>query len=171
MPEHKRSTAYILHAQSKAVQRLLSRSTAHLDPRSLEDHEFKLLRHLRIYANFAGTFHGATLPQNIREGLDAFQDGERRRHWPSQRLPQNIREAPLPQYITGDIREAPDATEAQLRHAADLRFAVRDSRLTAAAAAERDRGLEDDLQDALYVSRNDAARRAHVARDLARMRA
>ena len=50
-------------------------------------------------------------------------------------------------------------------------FAVRDSRLTAAAAAERDRGLEDDLQDALYVSRNDAARRAHVARDLARMRA
>jgi hypothetical protein len=164
MPEHKRSTAYILHAQSKAVQRLLSRSTAHLDPRSLEDHEFKLLRHLRIYANFAGTFHGATLPQNIREGLDAFQDGERRRHWP---LPQNIREAPLPQYI----REAPDATEAQLRHAADLRFAVRDSRLTAAAAAERDRGLEDDLQDALYVSRNDAARRAHVARDLARMRA
>ena len=167
MPEHKRSTAYILHAQSKAVQRLLSRSTAHLDPRSLEDHEFKLLRHLRIYANFAGSFHGATLPQNIREGLDAFQGGERRRHWPSQRLPQNIREAPLPQYI----REAPDATEAQLRHAADLRFAVRDSRLTAAAAAERDRGLEDDLQDALYVSRNDAARRAHVARDLARMRA
>ena len=68
MPEHKRSTAYILHAQSKAVQRLLSRSTAHLDPRSLEDHEFKLLRHLLIYANFAGTFHGARLPQNIREG-------------------------------------------------------------------------------------------------------
>ena len=50
----------------------------------------------------------------------------------------------------------------------DLR---RESRLTAAAAAERDRGLEDDLQDALYVSRNDAVRRAHVARDLARMRA
>ena len=171
MPEHKRSTAYILHAQSKAVQRLLSRSTAHLDPRSLEDHEFKLLRHLRIYANFAGTFHGATLPQNIREGLDAFQDGERRRHL---RLPQNIREALDDGHVitTNTAVDAlPDATEAQLRHAADLRFAVRDSRLTAAAAAERDRGLEDDLQDALYVSRNDAARRAHVARDLARMRA
>ena len=172
MPEHKRSTAYILHAQSKAVQRLLSRSTAHLDPRSLEDHEFKLLRHLRIYASFAGTFHGATLPQNIREGLDAFQDGERRRHWPTVPLPQNIREALDDVHATNTAVDAlPDATEAQLRHAADLRFAVRDSRLTAAAAAERDRGLEDDLQDALYVSRNDAARRAHVARDLARMRA
>ena len=172
MPEHKRSTAYILHAQSKAVQRLLSRSTAHLDPRSLEDHEFKLLRHLRIYANFAGTFHGATLPQNIREGLDAFQDGERRRHWPTVPLPQNIREALDDVHATNTAVDAlPDATEAQLRHAADLRFAVRESRLTAAAAAERDRGLEDDLQDALYVSRNDAVRRAHVARDLARMRA
>jgi len=168
MPEHKRSrTAYILHAQSKAVQRLLSRSTAHLDPRSLEDHEFKLLRHLRIYASFAGTFHGATLPQNIREGLDFFVD-----HWPTVPLPQNIREALDDVHATNTAVDAlPDATEAQLRHAADLRFAVRDSRLTAAAAAERDRGLEDDLQDALYVSRNDAARRAHVARDLARMRA
>ena len=169
MPEHNRSTAYILHAQSKAVQRLLSRSTAHLDPRSLEVHEFKLLRHLRIYAGFADTFHR---PQNIREGLDAFQDGERRRHWPTVPLPQNIREALDDVHATNTAVDAlPDATEAQLRHAADLRFAVRDSRLTAAAAAERDRGLEDDLQDALYVSRNDAARRAHVARDLARMRA
>ena len=57
------------------------------------------------------------------------------------------------------------------RHIACLAQHVRESRLTAAAAAERDRGLEDDLQDALYVSRNDAVRRAHVARDLARMRA
>jgi hypothetical protein len=168
MPEDQRSTAYILHAQSKAVQRLLSRSTAHLDPRSLEVHEFKLLRHLRIYANFADTFHGAKLPQNIREGLDAFQDGERDRH---SRLPQNIREA-LDETETNTAVDAlPDATESQLRHAADLRFAVRDSRSTAAAAAERDRRLEDDLQDALYVSRNDAARRAHVARDLRRMTA
>ena len=167
MPEDKRR--YILHAQSKAVQRLLGRSTAHLDPRSLEDHEFKLLRHLRIYAHFADTFHGAKVPQNIREGLDAFQGGERRRHL---RLPQNIREAPDDARLTNTAVDAlPDATEAQLRHAADLRLAVRDSRLTAAAAAERDRRLEDDLQDALYVSRNDAARRAYVAHDLARMRA
>lgn len=169
MPQDKRSRAYILHAQSKAVQRLLGRSTAHLDPRSLEDHEFKLLRHLRIYAHFADTFHGAKVPQNIREGLDAFQGGERRRHL---RLPENIREAPDDAHVTNTAVDAlPDATEAQLRHAADLRLAVRDSRLTAAAAAQRDRRLEDDLQDALYVSRNDAARRAHVAHDLARMRA
>ena len=99
-------------------------------------------------------------------------DGERRRHWPTVPLPQNIREALDDVHATNTAVDAlPDATEAQLRHAADLRLAVRDSRLTAAAAAERDRRLEDDLQDALYVSRNDAARRAHVALDLARMRA
>ena len=84
---------------------------------------------------------------------------------------------PMSELVTAHLHRTyavdalPDATESQLRHAADLRFAVRDSRSTAAAAAERDRRLEDDLQDALYVSRNDAARRAHVARDLRRMTA